>query len=219
MSLLLLFNDQPDVGGSVSGSVTKALESVTTTRKYGTLRPYSLPHISWLRRAIDNITILYQSDSVFVSTSEDLWTQVILISDFTTTNSSNTNVTDFKFTPDIDSLYFIEMFFLIQTTNTSCGPRPGISWPSNLITNGATLFSPISSTGLTYINWNGSSTANTGSTALNTANIDYLSKGYALLKSGPITSGDFQITLASEDGTNVVQMTEGSFFKYRKISN
>lgn len=176
------------------------------------------PHLEWLLSKIDNNTITYDGNYFVAGSGIDSWTYVVLESDFTTSSTSNTNVTNFYFTPEINKIYAIEMFFLVQSVSSALAPRPGISWPSSITTNGATLFSPNSSTSLVLRNWDGSTTQNTGATDIPSADVDCLSFGFAMLVTGGSTTGNFQITLASDAvSVDLVQMTAGSFFRYKTI--
>ena len=62
----------------------------------------------------------------------DPWTVIKLASDFVTSLATNTNVTNFFFTPQASKTYLIFGYFLLRTATATIGARPGVAWPSNL---------------------------------------------------------------------------------------
>lgn len=147
------------------------------------------------------------------------WTYVVLANDFSTTNSANTNVTNFSFTPASSKKYIIEMFFLLRSPNNiAVGPRPGITWPTAGISdNAATLSAADSATTTVFRHWGQPNTQNTAVTAVLSSTYSYPAWGTAILIMTTGATGAFQITLASETNGTSVTMKANSYFRYREF--
>lgn len=151
-------------------------------------------------------------------TGLDLWTYVRLASDFSISTTANNNVTGLAFTPAASKNYHIEGFFLLETSVTSTGARPGIAWPTGYANGAAMMTAPNSATAFaTQFNVAGT-TANAASTGLPIITKSYLGRMEGILVMGGSPSGDLQITLASEIAASSVTMKAGSFIRYREYS-
>jgi len=153
------------------------------------------------------------------SSQADPWTYVTLGSDFTTTSTSFTNITNLKFTPSISTKYQIEIFLLVSCNSTAMNPVPSISWPTSL-TTGACNLSFVGATSTTQT-WealaNGSSTS-AAPTTYPLAGTVYLAEGKAVIVCDGSTSGDFQVQIkaASGDGSSeTITVKTNSFLRYR----
>ena len=147
----------------------------------------------------------------------DPWTVVKLAGDFTTSNATNTNVTDFYFTPAINKTYYVLGTFMLRTATATVGARPGIAWPSNLTDGTARVEASTSLTAAVIRSWGVKTTQNAACTALATTTDSHYGGLEALIVTSGTTSGNFQITLASETAGTNVTMRAGSFLMYREI--
>jgi hypothetical protein len=147
----------------------------------------------------------------------DPWTIIKLASDFGTTNSSNTSVTNLYFTPGASKKYAVYGGFLLRTATATVGARPGIAWPSNITDAGAWMDAPNSATAAAMQIWGTIATANAASTGLANTTASHYSRLEALVLTASNVSGNFQITLASETAGTTVTMKAGSYIMYREI--
>lgn len=151
------------------------------------------------------------------SGGSDPWTYVKLAADFTTSSATAVSVTNFNFTPAINSIYVVEGLFLTRTATATVGVRPGCSWPTSL-TDGVAQFMQTSSATANVIangNMNAAVLAPVGGNPNNTQS--YPATLWATLVTGGSTSGNFQIQLASETGGTNVTLKAGSWLRYRTI--
>lgn len=151
------------------------------------------------------------------SGGSDPWTYVKLAADFTTSSATAVSVTNFNFTPAINSIYVVEGLFLTRTATATVGVRPGCSWPTSL-TDGVARFMQTSSATANVIangNMNAAVLAPVGGNPNNTQS--YPATLWATLVTGGSTSGNFQIQLASETGGTNVTLKAGSWLRYRTI--
>jgi hypothetical protein len=149
--------------------------------------------------------------------SADPWTVVKLAGDFTTSNSTNTTVTDFYFTPAINKTYYVLGTFMLRTATATVGARPGIAWPANITDATARVEASASLTTSIIRSWGARTTQNAASTGLATTADSHYGGLEALLVTSGTTSGNFQITLASETAGTNVTLKAGSFLMYRTI--
>jgi hypothetical protein len=147
----------------------------------------------------------------------DLWTIIKLPLDFVTSLAANTNVPNFFFTPALNKTYLIFGYFLLRTATATVGARPGVVWPANLTDSIMRVEAANSLTTAAIRTWGARSTQNAASTGLaTTADSHWGSLDGVMITSGT-TSGNFQITLATETaGTNVI-MKAGSILMYREL--
>jgi hypothetical protein len=156
-------------------------------------------------------------DHTHDATGSDPWTVVKLGADFSTTNATNTNVTGLAFTPAINKTYYVLGCLMLRTATATVGARPGIAWPSNLTDGTARVEASTSLTASVLRSWGAKTTQNAASTGLATTTDSHFGGIEALLVTGASTSGDFQITLASETAGTSVAIRAGSFIMYRTI--
>ena len=147
----------------------------------------------------------------------DPWVVVKLSQDFTISTTANNNVTNFYFTPAINKKYIIYGTFLLRTATATVGARPGISFPANLTDGCARMEASNSLTASALRTWGAISTQNAASTGLADTTNSHYGGMEAYIITGASTSGNFQITLASETAGTNVTMRAGSFFMYREI--
>lgn len=152
-----------------------------------------------------------------VDSAPDLWTYVILGSDFTISTTANNSVTGLAFTPAASETYEIEGLFLLRTSVTTTGARPGVAWPTGYSDGAVEITAPNSNTAFATQLRNAGTTANAASTGLPATTASYLGKMKALMVMGGSPSGNFQVTLASETAAVDVTMKAGSFIRYRTI--
>lgn len=149
---------------------------------------------------------------------------VSLATDFSsglTEAASGGEVTDFGFTPEPDTRYYIEGVLAVQITdpnpgtNSLIGPRPGIQWPTGGVLDSACYWY---GSGL-YI---GPTTHHCEGQLLTTnrtlqltgiSNVDYSYPVIlrAWLETGPVVVGGFQIILFTENATEDAILKAGSF--------
>lgn len=148
----------------------------------------------------------------------DIWKYVKLASDFNISTTAAGNVTAFSFTPLANTYYVIEGMFLLSTSVTTTGPRPGWTWPSGLTVGAGWILTPSSATASVQA-WvdrvTGEAVCN--NTGLPVINRTYASPFQATLVVGGAPSGDFQIRLRSEIAASEVTMKAGSWFRHREI--
>lgn len=147
----------------------------------------------------------------------DPWTYVKLASDFVTSSATAVNVTNFNFTPAINSTYVVEGMFFTRTATATVGVRPGCSWPASL-TDGVARFMQTSSAAANVIangNMNASVLTPVGGNPNNTQS--YPATLWASFITGAGTSGNFQIQLASETAGTNVTLKANSWIRYRVI--
>lgn len=143
------------------------------------------------------------------------WTYVTLGSTFTTSSGTPVSVTGLAFTPAASTNYDIRGQFLLRTTNTAQGARPGVSYPSGM-TDGVSYLQCTSSTS-NMIQSNGDIAAahQCLTTGLPDTTGSWAGNLVATLLSGGSPSGDYQITLHSETAGTDVSMRAGSWIAYR----
>lgn len=148
----------------------------------------------------------------------DPWTYVKLAEDFTTSGTTNANVTGLAFTPATGKTYYVIGVFMLRTATATVGARPGIAWPANLTDATARAEAATSLTASAIRSWGARTTQNAASTGLATTTDSHYGGVEALMVTGATTSGDFQITLASESAGTNVSIKSGSFIAYRELA-
>lgn len=147
----------------------------------------------------------------------DPWQVVKLASDFTISTTGNNNVTNFYFTPAINKSYLIQGYFLLRTATATVGARPGLAWPTNLTDGASNITVPNSNTAWAFRSQGAKTTQNALCTGLPTTVDSYLAELRAYIITSGTTSGNIQITLASETAGTNVTMKAGSILMYREI--
>lgn len=146
----------------------------------------------------------------------DGWTYVKLDTYFNTTTTAN-SLTGLGFTPEANSHYVVEGRLFLQTSVTTTGARPGISWPTGMLQNIGWIMSPNNATAFASRFFNGSATANAAATGMAVINTDMFGLVDASFITGPTPAGAFDITLAAEIAGTVARLMANSFLRYRKI--
>jgi hypothetical protein len=147
----------------------------------------------------------------------DPWNVVKLASDFTTSATGNTNVTNFNFTPAANKTYLIFGYFLLRTETATVGARPGVAWPSNLTDAIMRMEASTSLTASVIRTWGARTTQNATSAGLAPTADSHWGSLDGIIITAANVSGNFQITLASEtSGTNVT-IKAGSILMYREL--
>jgi len=134
----------------------------------------------------------------------DPWTRIKLASDFVTSLATNENVTGLAFTPAINKTYLIFGYFLLRTATATVGARPGVAWPANLTDATMRMEAANSLTVSALRSWGTTADSHWGS-------LDGI-----MITSGT-TSGNFQITLATETAGTNVTIKAGSILMYREL--
>lgn len=215
-----------------SGDVT-GLAAVATSGSASDLGAGTLSIARIAANAVDGTKLFRGSTSGHVLTSNgsgadptyqapaaggsDPWTYVKLASDFTTSLATNANVTGLSFTPNANSTYVIEGFFLLRTATATVGPRPGIAWPTGTSDGAAQIESANSAVAQQYGAGNPSGAFNSASTGVPTTTGSWPGAMWGTVVTGASPSGTVQVTLASETAGTNVTMKAGSWIRYRTI--
>lgn len=147
----------------------------------------------------------------------DPWVIVKLAQDFTTSLATNTNVTNFLFTPAPNKTYLIFGYFLLRTATATVGARTGVAWPSNLTDAVMRMEASNSLTAAGIRFWGARTTQNTGCTGLATTADSHWGSLDGIMITASNVSGNFQITLASETAGTNVTIKAGSILMYREL--
>lgn len=147
----------------------------------------------------------------------DPWTVIKLAQDFVSSSSSNVNVTNFYFTPAINKTYLIFGYFLLRTATATVGARPGVAWPANLTDATIRMEASTSLTASVIRTWGARTTQNAKSTGLATTTDSHWGSLDGIMITSGTTSGNFQITIASETAGTNVTMKAGSILMYREL--
>lgn len=146
------------------------------------------------------------------------WTSAILSSDFTTNSATAVDVTGLSFTPSTNKQYMIRGVFYLQTATTTVGPRPGLTWPTNLVDGVAQFSTTSSATTALTTNGNNNAAMLVAVGGLPVANSSYPGFLDASIITDGTTTGNFQVQLATETAGTNVKMKTGSFISWREIS-
>lgn len=134
-------------------------------------------------------------EGIECSAAPSPWMTRALENDFSSSTTAARIISGLGFVPKAHKRYEIEAKLLLQTTATTTGARPGVSWPAALADGAVEIVAP----------------------APMSANQSYLGRIDAVLVAGPTPSGSFQLTLASEIASSVVRAKAGSFLRYREF--
>jgi hypothetical protein len=157
------------------------------------------------------------ADARYAAIGSDPWTYVKLGTDFSTSDATGVAVTGLAFTPAASKTYVVEGFFLMQSTVASSAVRPGVSWPTGTTNGAACIQSSSGAQSLVFRNVPHGTSGRADATSAGTADASYPGLLSATLITGGSPSGSFQITLATEIGTDTVRMMAGSWLRYREI--
>lgn len=149
----------------------------------------------------------------------DPWIYTKLTSDFTTANSTLTDITGLTFTPASSTMYEFEAVLMIRTGTATNNPRTGIAWPTAGVTDGVAFIQQTGSTTATlvYEAGNSAATIQIPAGALPGASASYpvFIKGVLNMTTG--ASGTFKLQMAAETAGTSMTVRAGSFFKYRSF--
>lgn len=149
------------------------------------------------------------------SSGGDPWTYKTLAADFTTTSNAAVDVTGLFFTPQANTKYEIEGWFLVRTATATVGPRPGIAWPTGLTDGVASVQVTSSATANVFSNGNINASVLSPVGGLPNNTQSYPAFLFATLIAGASPTGNFRVQLASETNGTMVTMKAGSRIKYR----
>jgi hypothetical protein len=146
------------------------------------------------------------------------WTSVKLASDHSNSNTTETNVTGWTFTPAANKTYEYEVMSLCTTADLTTGIRMGTAGGmGGTITHGAKIDTPILNT-TTAQPFHIIGTAAQGSLATSAPSLSpQLITIKGMIISGATPSGALQVTLKSEISTSAVTIKAGSIFRWREI--
>jgi hypothetical protein len=135
--------------------------------------------------------LLYQP----LGSPTDSWTYIWLSSDVTV--SSTTPVSVFSFAPSASTKYIVEGQLIVETSSSSNGPCPGISWPSGLSSGVAKLTAPKGATSEAVFLGNSSASGRAVGTGAS-ASTPYPASVNSTFTTGGSPSGNFVINISSE---------------------
>lgn len=149
----------------------------------------------------------------------DPWSKVILGSDQTTTNATQTAVSGLSFTPAANKQYAFEFYIAWhKLTGTSYGFRLGVDWPSGTTYVSTHIVVPASATTMASRHYG---TATNGLYAEGMPGTNegdtWLGKISGLIKTGGSPSGSVQVTYAASIVSNQVRVKAGSTLLYREV--
>lgn len=124
-----------------------------------------------------------------------------------------------EFTPEASSRYAIISNLTVVTSAAGIAPQVGVIWPTGL--SGAGAVSVLNTNLTTAFSRNNRDQGVNFSTNLGTvpsATNGYMMQVRANMVTGAGVAGNFQLTLKSEDGINVVTCAAGSWMAYRKMN-
>ena len=145
------------------------------------------------------------------------WVYVRLMNDFSTSLVANTPVEGLNFTPPANKTCLVEGNFLLRTSTTTVGARPGCSWPAGCTDGAAWITAPNSYTASASRLVPAGTTSAAASTGLPATTNSHLGTLWATIVTGESVSNSFQITLASETAGTTVTMRAGSWIRYLVI--
>ena len=129
----------------------------------------------------------------------DPWTYVKLAADFTTNLTTPQVVPGLAFSPALaNATYLVEGFLLTQSTATTTGADPGVTFPAGLTDGAARIDSTNSATTTVISNLNFSAGGAVNATGIPVANESFPATLTATFLTGAAPSGSFQITLTAE---------------------
>lgn len=215
-----------------AGQVT-GLATVATSGSAADLGTGTLPVARIGANALDGAKLFRGSTSGHVLTSNgagadptyqapagggsDPWTYSRLASPFSTTLATPQAVTGLGFSPALNATYIVEGFFLLRTATATVGPRPGITWPTNLSDGAAQIDATNSAIARAMANGNPAAALNCASTGTPTTTGSWPGTLWATFVCSGTTGGTFQVTLQSETAGTAVTMRIGSWIRWRTI--
>lgn len=156
------------------------------------------------------------------------WTFVSIGSEFSTTSDTPVSVTGLAFTPAANKTYWVIGSFLVKTSNTATGVRPGVTWPSGVTAQAGSVRAAESggtggSQGSNLLRYRSTpSSVSTPDVAqtVGAPDVDnYYWAGFeGMIVTGATPSGDLQVVLCSETNGTTVYMGAGSCIAYQEVA-
>jgi len=153
----------------------------------------------------------------WVTGGSDPWTYVKLETTVTSTSTANTATALAFGSLAADTHYIFEGMLFMQSSVTTTGVRPGISWPTGTTQETAWMQSSTSVTAFTSRFWGAPTTANAGATSAAVANEGQHGRFEGQFVTGGSPTGSLRITLASEIAASEVRLMANSWLRYRTI--
>jgi hypothetical protein len=145
------------------------------------------------------------------------WSEAVLAADFSTTSTTQTNVTDFSFTPVANKRYIVEGWIAHTANATGTGVRVGVTMPTGL-TVAAVQINAMNGAASLQANNNLAASGNTSSTSANSGGaVATMTRLDCVVFAGASPGGAVQITVASEIAANQVTILAGSVLRWRDI--
>lgn len=159
----------------------------------------------------------------WVSASGDPWTIRRLTTDFTTTNSTLTLVSDgtnlLRHRPAANTVTEYQAFLLIQTATATNNPRTGWEWATSLVDGAVQIFQTSSGSGTqVFESGNISAAVQIPAGGLPTGATTWPVRIWALSVAGGTAPGGFnQVSMAAETAGTTMTVKAGSFLKWRTL--
>jgi len=131
-----------------------------------------------------------------IASPSDPWTYVVLVADATVSSTTPVS-TLLQFSPAASHTYIAEGQLMLETTDATVGPCPGVSWPSGLTRGVISIRVPDSSTTSSEYHFDNSAPGRAVSTGL-PINTPFPAEFAATLSTGGAPSGAFAITISTE---------------------
>lgn len=147
----------------------------------------------------------------------DPWSYIKLASNEVTTTTSNTATALAFGSLSPNTHYLFEGFLFLQTAATTTGARPGISWPSGTVQEGAWMLSPSNATAFSSRFWGAPTTANAASTGIAVVNEGYHGRFEGQFVTGASPGGSLTITIATEVAGSEARIMANSWLRWRTI--
>jgi hypothetical protein len=159
----------------------------------------------------------------WVSVSGDPWTIRRLTSDFTTTNSTLTLVSDgtnlMRHRPAANTVTEYQIFLMIQTATATNNPRTAWEWATSLVEGAVQIFQTSSGSGVqAYESGNISAAVQIPAGGLPTGATTWPVRIWAVTVAGGTAPGGFnQVSMAAETAGTTMTVKAGSFMKWRTL--
>lgn len=157
------------------------------------------------------------------TSSGDPWTIRRLTTDFTTTNSTLTLVSDgtnlMRHRPAANTVTEYQAFLLIQTATATNNPRTGWEWATSLVDGAVQIFQTSSGSGTqVFESGNISAAVQIPAGGLPTGATTWPVRIWALAVAGSTAPGGFnQVSMAAETAGTTMTVKAGSFLKWRTL--
>lgn len=146
----------------------------------------------------------------------DPWQFVVQTEDFETSLGSHVPVPGLAVPIDQpNARYWISGRLFLQTTVTTVGARPGLSWPTGTLQEIAKVGAAASTSAITYRFWGAPSTQSADAGGQAVINEGWWGEVEAVIVTGPSPAGALQVTLRSETAGTIVRCMRNSFLSWR----